>query len=255
LQVTVGANVYTLTGFTVDVSNTSTAPQGISGTLTFSSNVSVPDGTAGIAVVSAVAPTILRPSARATTAALTGGDTLTMEIIMDAVARLRSNGVEPRNGLFDCLADDFTMRQLFADPEFQLLFRGTGLTTDTYRKMRVVEILDVRFIRTNEAPQQTNGTVKIHRPIVCGESCLIEGQFAGLTDSAQKMGMGIVDVVDGVAQVTRPPLDRLDQIVAQSWYAIMGYAVPTDVTANPTIIPTANNSYFKRAVIIETGGA
>jgi hypothetical protein len=52
--------------------------------------------------------------------------------------------------------------------------------------------------------------------------------------------------------VTREPLDRLQQIIAQSWYWIGGFAVPTDITANATIIPTATNSYYKRAVVIES---
>jgi hypothetical protein len=43
----------------------------------------------------------------------------------------------------------------------------------------------------------------------------------------------------------------LQQIIAQSWYWIGGFTVPTDVTTNPTIIPTATNSAYKRAVIIE----
>ena len=56
LSVTVGSSVYTLTGVAVDGSNVSTAPGGISGTLTFSGNVTVADGTAGNAVTSSTAP-------------------------------------------------------------------------------------------------------------------------------------------------------------------------------------------------------
>ena len=41
LTVTVGANAYTLVGVTADVTNVSTAPNGVSGVLTFSGNVSV----------------------------------------------------------------------------------------------------------------------------------------------------------------------------------------------------------------------
>jgi len=148
------------------------------------------------------------------------------------------------------------MRQLYADPEFQLLFRGTGMSAEEYRRAQIIEILDLRLIRTNEAPQQslTNG-VRVHRPIICGEGCLIKGVFEGMTDALQNQGTGIVELVDDTAQVTRMMLDRLQQIVAQSWYTIMGFGVPTDVTADPTIIPTANNSYFKRAVVLEVGGA
>ena len=51
LTCTVGANTYTLVGAQVDAVNLSTAPGGVSGTLTFKENVSVADGAAGGAVV------------------------------------------------------------------------------------------------------------------------------------------------------------------------------------------------------------
>jgi len=54
--------------------------------------------------------------------------------------------------------------------------------------------------------------------------------------------------------VTREPLDRLKQIIAQSWYWIGGFALPTDVTADASIIPTATNAYLKRGVVIESLG-
>ena len=51
--------------------------------------------------------------------------------------------------------------------------------------------------------------------------------------------------------MTRPPLDRFGEIVSQSWKWVGGFVVPSDITANPTIIPTANNSAFKRGLVIE----
>ena len=47
------------------------------------------------------------------------------------------------------------------------------------------------------------------------------------------------------------PLDRLAQIVAQSWFWVGGFVTPTDATATTTIIPTAGAQYLKRAVVIE----
>jgi len=58
-------------------------------------------------------------------------------------------------------------------------------------------------------------------------------------------------VIDGVCLVVREPLDRFQEIIAQSWKWRGGFCVPTDVTANPTIIPTAGQSCWKRAVVIE----
>ncbi|MFC6519743.1 hypothetical protein ACFQAT_10435 [Undibacterium arcticum] len=58
-------------------------------------------------------------------------------------------------------------------------------------------------------------------------------------------------MVDSVCMVTRAPIDRLAQIVAQSWFWIGGFVAPTDATANSSIIPTAGSQYLKRAVAIE----
>ncbi len=46
-------------------------------------------------------------------------------------------------------------------------------------------------------------------------------------------------------------LGRFQEIIAQTWKWRGGFCVPTDVTANPTIISTASPSYWKRAVVIE----
>ncbi len=64
MTVTVGATVHTLIVTTRDAANVSSraALGGASGPLTFSSAVSVADPALGAGVVSAVAPTILRPN-------------------------------------------------------------------------------------------------------------------------------------------------------------------------------------------------
>lgn len=251
LAVTVGSTVYTLTGVAVDGSNVSTAPGGLSGTLTFSGNVSVADGTALNAVVSSTAPVILRPNGRSNTSALVGTDLLTMGLCLDAVAQLRNNGVPARNGMYDVFLDNKSARQLFADPDFKVLFQGQDAARE-FREGRVIELLDCRFNPTTEALQQTLGSVAVKRPIVCGAGALIEGDFAGMGETDTGTNDAILSMVDDIVQVTRPPLDRLQQIIAQSWYWIGGYAVPTDVTANQNIIPTAAPSYLKRAIILET---
>jgi aerobic-type carbon monoxide dehydrogenase small subunit (CoxS/CutS family) len=64
----------------------------------------------------------------------------------------------------------------------------------------------------------------------------------------------IITMVDGVAMVTREPLDRLQQIIAQSWYWIGGYCAPTDINTSTSNIPTATNAAYKRAVMIEHVG-
>lgn len=254
LTVVIGSGSYSVTGATADGTNVSTAPNGISGTLTTSTNVSTSDGTAGNAVVAAVAPVVLRPSSRATTAAITATDYLDMQTVLAGVATLRSNNVPPveESGLFHCYLDDRQLLGLFKDGDFKLLYRG-AYGSEEYKSGQIIDLLGVRFIPTNEAPQQSLSGVAIHRAIICGQGALIEGDFAetGYSDvDGERDALKVM--VDDICMVTRPPLDRLAQIIAQSWYWIGGFTVPTDVTANTNIIPTATNSYYKRAVVIES---
>jgi hypothetical protein len=62
LSVTVGASLYTVVGVVPDAANISTAPNGVSGQLLFSGNVTVADGTTGNSVQAATASSIVRPA-------------------------------------------------------------------------------------------------------------------------------------------------------------------------------------------------
>lgn len=249
--VVVGASTYTLIGATADGVNVSTAPGGISGTLTFSGNVSVANGTLNNAVVGQYAPTILRPNARSNTSAVVGTDLLTLGLVLDGVAQLRNNAVPTIDGYYNMYLDNKSARQLYADPDFKLLFQGQSDSKE-FAAGKVTELLDVRFIPTTEAYQQTLGSVNVRRPILCGQGALIRGDFSGDSGDAGLPADSEIIVSNGIYHVTREPLDRLQQIVAQSWYWIGGYAVPTDQTANTNIIPTASSAYYKRAVTFET---
>lgn len=267
MPVVVGSNEYTLVGVAADVTNTSSArflnsitsqgAGGISGTLTFSTNVSVPDGTLGQAVVSGFAPTIIRPNARNSTYAIQSTDILTMKDIIEGVSTLRQNAVPDIDGKYNMYLDHQSSVQLFNDPSFQILYRGATLADPTYQNAEVVNGLDVRFIRTTQAPQQLKGGtsgISIRRPILCGADMLVEGVFESQAAAVDNLtqGMGYIEVIDDVVQVIRPQLDRLQQIISQSWFWIGGYVAPTDATATNQIIPTANNAYYKRAVVFET---
>jgi hypothetical protein len=268
MAVTVGSDVYTLEGATADGTNVSTAPNGVSGTLTFTTNVTVSDGTALNAVIASVAPLVLRPNGKTTTAALVGptgqygsgnyvpGDSLTIQQIVGAVAALRSNNVPPaEGGFYNCYLDDIQLAQLFRDGDFKLLYRG-AYGSEAYKSGQIFELVGARFITTTEAPQQASlGAGAIHRALVCGDGALVEGTFEGQDQHDTGTAVGIRNVVDDVVMVTREPIDRLQQIIAQSWYWIGGYSLPTDLTANTSIIPTASNSYLKRAVLIESCGS
>ena len=257
LTVTIGADSYTLIGATADTTNVSTTPGGISGTLTFSTAVTVSDGTAGNAVQSATASVIIRPNQRTTTSALAATDTLTMSNLLDAVAKLRMNAVPDVEGVYNCYLDPVSARQLFADQDFQRLFQGATSANQVFKRGMINDFLGLRFIPTTEAYVQPHPTLPgavIRRPIICGKGALIEGDFAGMAADDVAPKDSIIAMVDGVAMVTREPIDRLQQIIAQSWYWIGGFCAPSDTTTNPTIIPTATNASFKRAVMIEHVG-
>ncbi|WP_298286611.1 DUF4043 domain-containing protein [Acidocella sp.] len=254
LAATVGANLYSIVGVTVDATNVSTAPNGVSGQLLFAGNVTVADGTAGNAVQAATASAIIRPASRATTANLGATDTLTMSNLLDAVALLRRNAVPTIEGVYNCYLDPVSARQLFADPDFKQLFQGVSSSNPVFRQGMVSDFLGLRFITTTEAYVQAHpslGGLYVRRPIVCGQGALIEGDFAGMAAEDVAPKDSLVNIIDGVAMVTREPIDRLQQIIAQSWYWIGGFCAPSDTTTTATTVPTATNANYKRAVMIE----
>jgi len=185
---------------------------------------------------------------------LKAADTLTMGTLLNAVATLRLNAVPEIDGAYNCYLDPISARQLFADNDFRQLFFGATSANQVFKRGMVNDFLGLRFVPTNEAYVQPHPTISgavIRRPIICGQGALIEGDFEGMAEADVAPKDAIVSLVDGVCMVTREPIDRLQQIIAQSWYWIGGFCTPSDVTTNPTTIPTATNSAFKRAVMIE----
>jgi hypothetical protein len=257
LTVTVGNDAYTLVGCVADSVSTSATPGGLSGTLTFSTNVVVADGTAGQTVQAANASVIMRPSGRGNTSQLTATDTLTMSALLDAVAKLRLNAVPEIDGVYNCYLDPVSARQLFADPDFKQLFTGATSANQVFNQGMVNGFLGLRFITTTEVYVQAHPSIpglNVRRPIICGQGALIEGDYAGIGASDVAPKDSIVHIVDGVAMVTREPIDRLQQIIAQSWYWIGGFCAPSDTTTNPGTVPTATNATYKRAVMVEHVG-
>lgn len=268
VNVTVGSDVYSLTGSAADGSNVSTAPGGISGTLTFSGNVTVADGTAGNPVVSAVAPYVVRPSLTsnntmaATTAAISAANDvnngkLTMGMVLNAKATMSANGVPvvDATGMYHLYVDPLQATGLYSDPAFQQFFRGQ-VTTEEYRQGVVAELLGVRIEETNLNPVQTlAGVGTVRRGMLVGQGALVEGIFTNEAYGEALAGVDaddMITIIDGIAHVTREPLDALKQVVTQTWSYIGGFVVPTDTTTNPNTIPTASNAAAKRGVLIES---
>ena len=260
LTATIGANTYTVVGVSVDSTNVSTAPGGISGVLAFSGNVSVSDATSGNTVTAATASAIIRPNGRGNTTQIVPGSSgvnLDIASLLTAVAILRQNAVPEIDGAFNCYLDPVSAKQLFGDQAFRQLFQGATSANQVFKRGMINDFLGLRFIPTTEAYVQSHPTIAgavVRRPIVCGKGALLEGAFAGIAAEDVRPAASIVNIIDDVAMVTREPIDRLQQIIAQSWYWIGGFCVPSDVTTNPQTIPTATNSSFKRAVMIEHNG-
>jgi len=264
-SVVVGSNTYTLTGVAIDGTNVSTAPLGVSGVLTFSGNVTVADGTAYNRVIHPNAPVIVRPNAKWTggsaygattaTSALAATDLLTLGSIEDAIAALRNNtGIQDQ--MFNLYLDNVSMRQLFADGDFKLMYQGQ-YGSNAIQAGKVFQLMGANFIPTTEAFTQAHPVtagLTVHRPVLVSQGALVEGDFAGMQEKAAELSdvnNSEIQVIDDVVQVVRGPIDRLQQIVAQSWFWIGGFVAPTDATANSNIIPTAGAQYHKRAVVIE----
>lgn len=253
---------YLLQGAVADVVNVSTAASvgGISGVLTFTTNVSVANGTTGNPVVSDVAPLIVRPNGRASTGQLTSGDVFTLANIRSAVTVLTNNGVPKlKGGYYNCYIDPTSKEQLFADPEFQLLYRGTQLDgSPEYRNLTLITGLSVRFIETNQAPQQELNNLAIHRPLICGAGAVIEDYFKSGMDAIIMKEQGAhpslfnITKSDEIRMITRGQIDQLAQYISQAWSYVAGWVAPTDSTVTSATIKTATNAYYKRAVFIET---
>lgn len=253
-----------VTAAVADGTNHSSAPGGISGVITFTAATTPVNGDALLALNS---PKILRPFSKQTTAQLTGSDVFTMSLVEDGVAYLRDNGVPPMSdGTYHCILDNTSMRQLWADQDFKVLFAGRSDSRE-YRDGDVIRLLGVTYIPTTEAyVQAANATgatgtsavgVRVRRPIILGSECLIQGNFEGIDSWLAREGMSPINdvfLVNNVAQIIRPPLDRLGQVASQSWTWIGDFAVPTDLTATTSIIPTASNALYKRALVIEHAG-
>lgn len=213
----------------------------------------------GDAIVAANSPLVLRPFGRRCTTDVKATDVLTMGILSDATAYMRDNGIPPMDdGTFHILLDNTSMRQLWADPDFKSMVQGRGASDNTFRDMDVMTLMGMTFIPTTETyvHQISGNAFKIRRPIIVGAESIIQGNFEGMETWLAESGIDAAQVamVDGIVQIIREPLDRLKQIVAQSWTWIGDFAVPTDLTATASIIPTASAAAYKRAVVIEHAG-
>jgi N4-gp56 family major capsid protein len=208
----------------------------------------------GDPVVASNAPVSIRPNARNTGFNITTGDTATVGLFFDAVARLRAMNVPTfADGTYQAHVDSVTMRQLLSDTEFRQAFQSQG-PSDTYSQGRLTIFGGVTFVLNIEVPTVTgDGQANtVRRPIVLGAEPIIamplEGQGQLLTGTGVEdvPGISLIEVAPQmeVALIVRPPQDRLQQVISSSWAWTGDFAIPTDSTTGDTAIA-------KRAVVIE----
>lgn len=243
--------------------NLSTAYQagGISGYLNFDAATAPLDGNV---LKAKDAPLMIRPNGRLHTGQLTSSDRFSVAAVQSAVAYLRANAIPPHaeSGLYHVIYDAIQELQLFQDPQFQNLIAGRGTGDREIVAGRVFDLLGCRFMPTTEAivqdPDPSHGVnQEIHRAVVTGAECLVQGVFSGIEAWAAESEGGIhyLSVSDYIAQIIRPPLDILAEIATFAWKTVLDYTCPTDVTANKNTIATASNKKRKRAVVIETAAS
>ena len=255
--------IYSCVGAVPDVTNISStlAIGGVSGTLTFASSVIVLDGTEGNGLVGQFAPVILRQGGEISPFHITGTDILTMKTLRDATIVLRNNNVPGVNGGYNIYLTPESMGQIFDDTEFQTLY-SSNPKSRVYKEFGIIELLDLTFIVSNMNPIFDLNGQRINRPIVCGRDVMVRGESSYFLAGNKIQSAPNNDTVlqkyiktkNGItiAMTVRPPTDMLKKIYNQAWQWVGGHVIPTDLTATNQIIPTATNSYFKRAVVIET---
>ena len=240
------------------------ASDGISGYLTINPVAgTLPVG--GDALQSSLGSPVYRPNNKQGTNQLTSQDLLSISLLQTAQASLSQNAIpRHRDGTYHCYLDYHSMTELLIDSQFQIMYASRGNNPE-YQNNQVFTLLGMTFIPTTEVYLQASvaaagmqpllpGT-SIHRVLITGMGGLYQGHFSGLESFAQRgEAVGSVSniyMVDHIAHIVRAPIDNMGRQVQMTYLSVFGVVCPTDLTANPSIIPTASNAAYKRAVVIE----
>lgn len=235
-------------------------------------------------VVSSQGSTIIRPGGVTSIDGLTTASILTLTELRRAVAELRSNNVPPHaDGFYHCHLDPFAENQAFADNEFQRL-NEQNYGDAPYQMFAVGKLLGSIFYTNSESPgESTAGALQVSRPsdasdarlaediqaevinklevrvlrtIITGGGSMYEKyvdesnyiSLAGVTGQVGAFSItnnGLQVVTDRIRYIVRAPLDRLQQVISQTWSWTGDFAIPSDQLTG------RNAARFKRAVVIE----
>jgi hypothetical protein len=234
---------------------------GKSGTLTFSAAQTF---ALGDVLVAPDAPAYVRNNNKRSRYAMSTSDTIGIQMVMNATAILRANNIPPMSdGTYAVFIDPVLMAQFFADQQFQIMAQGAEASS-LFKDGVLIRHFGVTFVQTTNAPVYgpfTNfqaNSLYTRRLIVCGERYIQECPFEGLEAGYRSLAdysLSDIRVMNDVAVITRPPLDRQAQILSQSWVWIGGFVAPTDATITSAVIPTATSARYKRAVVLEAASS
>lgn len=228
----------------------------------------------------------LRVGAGNTVDALTSGSIITLNTIISAVTRLRSNNVPPHaDGYYHVHLTPQGEEQIFQDNHWQRLHQSLPDSV-AYQDLAIGRAVGCIFYRNTESPDATTvdtgalvsdpgiggnallspqlgGEVQneagltIRRALVTGggviyEKYLDESKFiteAGVTGKIGEFSIvngGVSVMTQRIRYILRAPLDRLQQVLGQTWSWSGDFPVPSD-----SLVGDA--SRFKRAIVIEHG--
>lgn len=241
---------------------------------------------AGEVVVAIDATAQFNSGGGTSTDSLAGTDILTLEDIRNAVSALQDNSVPPHeDGMYHAHIVPAAVSQLYGDTEFQSL-NESNYGDAPYRDYIIGKLIGTYHYRDEENPGVTNsgalqtnrptdaaasrlgseisadvtnkGGINVLRTIITGggaiyEKYINESEYltdAGVTGKTGGFSVqtnGVQVDVDGIRFTIRSPLDRLQQIVSQTWSWSGDWGIPSDVNGGKTA------ARFKRAVVINSG--
>ena len=239
---------------------------------------------ARVGVFTATRARRLRVGGGATVDALTATDVLTLNDIIAGVSRLREQNVPPHpDGQYHVHMTPQAEAEIFQDNHWQRLHQSLPEGA-AYRDLAIGQAVGCYFYRNNENPsaetvdpartiaiaggaggatlaqeigaELTNEAgVPIRRVIITGGGALYEkyiDESKYITDAGVTGKIGQFSIINGGAAVMtrrirfilRSPLDRLQQVVSQTWSWSGDFPVPSDQLVG-------DGARFKRAVVIE----
>ena len=235
------------------------------------------------AVKASTAARRLRIGAGATVDSISAANILTLNDIIQAVARLRSMSVPPHaDGFYHVHLDPTAESQIFQDNHWQRLHQS-GNGGEQYRDFVIGTAVGCMFFRNNEMPSEStisrtaiaiaggaggakladevgaeivnaNG-VAIRRTLVTGGGLLVEkylDESKFITEAGVQGKIGEFSIINGgvaimaqrIRYLLRAPQDKLQQIVDQTWSWSGDFVAPSDALSGDA-------ARYKRAVVIE----